>query len=108
MLKTNIRKKGDVVSLKLSNGEELIASWCEERDNYIIIDRPVSLSTGPNGAPALMPFFLTASPNATREIQLNKMHVVMIADTDAPLAKQYSSAMSGIIQTTGPIPGIQV
>ena len=101
------RKKGDVVSIKLNNGEELIASWIEEQDVYLIIDRPVSLSTGPQGPPALMPIFIPASPDSTRDIQLNKSHIVMIADTDTPLAKQYTSAMSGIIQT-GAIPGLQV
>jgi len=104
---TNLRKKGDIISIKLSNGEELISSFVEEKDNYLIIDRPVALQAGPKGAPALMPFFMTASPDATRNIQLDKHHIVMIAVTDAPLATQYSTAMSGILPA-GAIPGLQV
>jgi hypothetical protein len=107
IISSKARTKGDIVSIKLSNGEELIASWCEARSDVLIIDRPVSLSTGPNGAPALMPFFLTASPDATRDIELNRNLVVMIADTDKPLATQYTSAMSGIIQAP-PSPGVIV
>lgn len=107
LVSTKTRKKGDVISIKLSNGEELISSFVQEQDTHLIVDRPVVLQSGPNGTPALMPFFMTASPDATRDIQLSKTHIVMIADTDAPLAKQYTSAMSGIIQT-GPIPGLQV
>jgi hypothetical protein len=107
LVSTKTRKKGDVISIKLSNGEELISSLVEEQDTHLLIDRPVVLQSGPKGTPALMPFFMTASPDATRDIQLSKTHIVMIADTDAPLAKQYTSAMSGIIQT-GAIPGLQV
>jgi hypothetical protein len=107
LVSTKVRQKGDIISIKLTNGEELISSFVEEKDQHLIIDRPVSLSTGPQGAPALMPFFMTASPDATRNIKLEKRHVVMTADTDAPLAKQYSTAMSGILPA-GAIPGLQV
>jgi hypothetical protein len=89
-------KEGDVVSIKLSNGEEVIARYLGEESGKVIIDRPVVLQMGPKGAPALMPYFMTVTPDATKNIKLNANLVVMIASTDKPLADQYTSALSGI------------
>ena len=89
-------KEGDVVSVKLSNGEELITRYVGEEAGKVIIDRPVVLQMGPNGAPALMPYFMTVTPNSTKNIKLNAGLVVMMAATDKPLADQYTSALSGI------------
>ena len=46
IISSKARTKGDIVSIKLSNGEELIASWCEARNDVLIIDR--SLTAKPN------------------------------------------------------------
>jgi hypothetical protein len=89
-------KNGDVVSLKLSNGEEIIAKLISEDAGRISVERPVVLQMGPKGAPALMPYFMTVSPNATRTVKLNANLVVAIASTDKPLADQYLAAMTGI------------
>lgn len=89
-------KEGDVVSIKLSNGEEIIAQFVGRDDKNITLDRPVVLQMGPKGSPALMPYFMTVAPDATKNIQLNAAMVVMMAATDKPLADQYSAAMSGI------------
>lgn len=90
-------KEGDVVSIKLSNGEEVIARYLGRDAASIKLERPVVLQMGPKGAPALMPYFMTVAPDATKKIELNAAMVVMMASTDKPLADQYSAAMSGIV-----------
>ena len=89
-------KPGDVVSLKLGNGEEIIARLITEDVDRVVVERPVVLQMGPKGAPALMPYFMTVSPMSTRNVKLNASLIVAIATTDKPLADQYLAAMTGI------------
>lgn len=98
-------KENDVVSIKLSNGEEIIARYLGRDDKSIQLERPVVLQMGPKGSPALMPYFMTVAPDATKKIDLNAAMVVMMAATDKPLADQYSAAMSGIAVAS---PGVKV
>ena len=92
----DIKKDGDVVTLKMSSGEELIGCYINDDTNSFTIDRPVTLSVGPKGGPALTPYLMTVNPANTRNLKINKSLVVCVANTDKELADQYSSAMSGI------------
>lgn len=92
----NVRKEGDVITLKLSSGEEIIGSFKDEDANYYIVDRPVSLTAGPQGQPALVPYLMTVNPASARDLRFNKAMVVVVATTEKDLANQYTSALSGI------------
>lgn len=96
MLRAPSFAENDVVSIKMSNGEEIICRYISEMNDVLVVDRPVALQLGPKGQPALMPYFMTVAPDNTRNINLNKNLVVMIGKTDKPLADQYTSAMTGI------------
>lgn len=93
----NIRKPGDIISLKMSSGEELIGAFKSEDAASYVIDRPVSLTTSPKGTPALVPYLMTVNPQNARDVSFNKSLVVCIANTEKDLSNQYSSAMSGIV-----------
>ena len=92
----DIKKDGDVVTLKMSSGEELIGCYINDDTNSYTIDRPVTLSVGPKGGPALTPYLMTVNPANTRNLKINKALVVCVANTDRELADQYTSALSGI------------
>ena len=92
----DIKKDGDVVTLKMSSGEELIGCYINDDTNSYTIDRPVTLSVGPKGGPALTPYLMTVNPVNTRNLKINKALVVCVANTDRELADQYTSALSGI------------
>ena len=92
----DIKKDGDVVTLKMSSGEELIGCYINDDTNSYVIDRPVTLSVGPKGGPALTPYLMTVNPANTRNLKINKALVVCVANTDRELADQYTSALSGI------------
>jgi hypothetical protein len=92
----DIKKDGDVVTLKMSSGEELLGAYVSEDNTSYIIDRPVTLSVGPKGGPALTPYLMTVNPANTRNLKINKSLVVCVANTDKELADQYTSALSGI------------
>ena len=92
----DIKKDGDVVTLKMSSGEELLGAYVNEDNASYTIDRPVTLSVGPKGGPALTPYLMTVNPANTRNLKINKSLVVCVANTDKELADQYTSALSGI------------
>jgi hypothetical protein len=92
----DVKRDGDVVTLKMSSGEELIGTYKDDDNSTYTIDRPVTLSVGPKGGPALTPYLMTVNPGNTRNLKINKALVVCMANTDKELADQYSSAMSGI------------
>ena len=92
----DVKRDGDVVTLKMSSGEELIGTYKEDDSATYTIDRPVTLRVGPKGGPALTPYLMTVNPGNTRNLKINKALVVCVASTDKELADQYSSAMSGI------------
>jgi hypothetical protein len=92
----DVKRDGDVVTLKMSSGEELIGTYKDDDSSTYTIDRPVTLSVGPKGGPALTPYLMTVNPANTRNLKINKALVVCVANTDKELADQYSSAMSGI------------
>lgn len=92
----DIKKDGDVISLKMSSGEELIGVYITDDATSYTIDRPVCLNVGPKGTPALVPYLMTVSPDRARNLKFNKSLIVTVANTDKELADQYSSALSGI------------
>lgn len=92
----DVRKDGDVVTLKMSSGEEIIGQYKNEDTGSYTIDRPVTLSVGPKGGPALTPYLMTVSPARSRDVKINRSLVVCVAETDKELADQYTSALSGI------------
>ena len=57
-------KEGDVVSIKLSSGEEMVARLEKEDKDHIVIKKPLMLVAGDSGA-GLAPFMFTllGSPN---------------------------------------------
>lgn len=92
----DIKKDGDVITLKMSSGEELIGCYIGEDNNTYTIDRPVTLTVGPKGGPALTPYLMTVAPHNARNLKINKLLVVTTATTEKELADQYRSALSGI------------
>lgn len=93
MLLNKSRAAGDVVTIKLSSGEELIARYEEETATGVKISKPMVLSMTPKG-PGLMPYLFTVSPENTIVIMHNA--VIVIADTDKDFANQYLQSTTGI------------
>jgi hypothetical protein len=84
---------GDVITLKLTSGEELVAKLSEETDSYYKLSRPMVIGMGQQG-PGLMPYLFTVSPNA--DIKLLKTTVTVAEATDEAFAKQFLESTTGI------------
>lgn len=85
--------QGEVITLKLTSGEEIVAKLSEETDTHYRLSRPMVIGQGPQG-PGLMPYLFTVSPD--RVISLLKSTVTVAEGTDEMFAKQFLESTSGI------------
>ena len=84
---------GEVITLKLTSGEELVAKLTEETDGYYKLSKPMVIGMGPNG-PGLMPYLFTVHPD--KEIKLLKSTVTVAEATDKQFADQFIESTTGI------------
>jgi hypothetical protein len=84
---------GEVITLKLTSGEEIVATLVEETATYYKLKRPMVLGMGQQG-PGLMPYLFTVNPD--KEIKLLKNTVVMAEATDKSFADQFIQSTTGI------------
>ena len=84
---------GEVITLKLTSGEEIVAKLVEETATYYKLSRPMVIGMGPSG-PGLMPYLFTVHPD--KEVKLSKTTVTLAEATDANFAKQFLESTSGI------------
>ena len=84
---------GEVITLKLTSGEELVAKLTEEKDSYYKLSRPMVIAMGAKG-PGLMPYLFTVHPD--KEVKISKVTVTVAEATDEAFAKQFLESTSGI------------
>lgn len=84
---------GEVITLKLTSGEELVARLEEETDSYYKLSHPQVIGMGPQG-PGLMPYLFTVDPK--RDIRLLKTTVTVAEATDSGFAKQFIESTTSI------------
>lgn len=85
-------KVGDIVSIKLASGEEMVAKLEEERDSHVMLRKPLMLVASETGI-GLAPFMFTVDPDHKFRIRLNNIICVVKTSKDATSAY--------IQQTTG-------
>lgn len=84
---------GEVITLKLTSGEELVAKLTEETDAYYKLSKPMVIGMGQQG-PGLMPYLFTVAPDA--DVRLAKSTVTVAEATDKAFAKQFLESTTGI------------
>lgn len=84
---------GEVVTLKLTSGEELVARLDEETPTHYKLTKPMVIGMGQQG-PGLMPYLFTVSPDKT--IPLLKSTVTVAVSSDKVFADQYMQNTTGI------------
>ena len=85
--------EGEVITLKLTSGEEIIAKLVEDGPMYYKLSKPMVIAMGSKG-PGLMPYLFTVSPNA--DVRLSKSTVTVAEATDESFAKQFLESTTGI------------
>lgn len=84
---------GEVVTIKLTSGEELVAKLVEETVTHYKLSKPLVLSMGPKGI-GMVPYLFTVSPD--KDISLNKATVTVISASDKEFSNQYLQGTTGI------------
>lgn len=83
---------GDIVSIKLVNGDEIIARYETETTSDVTINRPLALTLGGSGLGMIPWIFLGEKETIT----LNKNHFFVIMPSKKDAAKQYLEGTTGI------------
>ena len=84
---------GDVITLKLTSGEELVARLDEETSTHYKLTKPMVIGMGQQG-PGLMPYLFTVSQDRT--IPLLKSTVTVAVTSDKIFADQYIQQTTNI------------
>jgi hypothetical protein len=84
---------GEVITLKLTSGEELVAKLVEETATYYKLSRPMVIGMGAKG-PGLMPYLFTVHPD--KDVKLLKTTVTVAEATDKTFADQFIESTTGI------------
>lgn len=83
---------GDVVSIKLINGDELIARYDSETIDEIKIERPLALTMGTQGL-GMIPWMLLGDRNI---LTVKKDHIFCMVPSKKDAADQYIQGTTGI------------
>lgn len=84
--------EGDIISLKLTSGEEIIGKYINDDDSTYLLNKPLMLAMSKQGA-AMMPLMMTVNPE--KDFRINKAAVLLYGETVKEVANQY------VYQTTG-------
>lgn len=84
---------GEVITLKLTSGEEIVAKLVEETTEYYKLSRPMVIGMGQQG-PGLMPYLFTVHPD--KDVKLLKNTVTLAEATDKQFADQFIQSTTGI------------
>jgi len=83
---------GDVVSLKLINGDEIIARLEADDNNGITVTKPLAITAGPQGLGMIPWVFLGNKDTFT----LKREHVFVMVPSKKEAADQYMQGTTGI------------
>lgn len=98
--------KGDVVTLKLVSGEELVARFQESKDDTVVVSKPLAMVLRviqvPDGkgqyveqtAVDFAPYLLSVNPDA--DINISKKQIVVMERTRQDAAAQYLKITTNI------------
>lgn len=93
MLVESQYKTGDIISIKLSSGEEMIARFEVLNGEVITIVKPYILIAAQNGM-ALAPYMFTISPDTKVQLKINNVICIVKSAKDA--ADMYIKQSTGI------------
>lgn len=84
---------GEIVTIKTTAGEEIVAKLVLETETHVKVSKPLVLTAGQKGI-ALVPFLFTTDPDA--DIEISRATVMVIAPTIKDAADTYLQNTTGI------------
>lgn len=83
---------GDIVSIKLINGDELITRVVTETDDEVKIDRPLAITMTANGLGMIPWVFL----GDKEKMSIKKSHIFVMVPSKKEASDQYLQGTTGI------------
>ena len=84
---------GEVVTIKTTAGEEIVAKLVEENPMGVTVTKPLCLTATKDGI-GLVPFLFTTDPD--KEVTISKNSVMVLAPTIKDAADRYTEQTTGI------------
>jgi hypothetical protein len=91
MLKEN--KIGQIVSMKLTSGDEVVGKITGQTPEGITLSKPVILAASRDGL-AMVPFMMTANPDGDFLFKVN--NIMCLVDTNQQVSDAYFQSVTGI------------
>lgn len=85
--------KGDVITLRLVTGEEVVGKLAEESETEFVVERPLTLASGPEGLGFTNP---SITADNKRDFVIQRKHVMLHNYTNDAFKTAYLEATSGI------------
>lgn len=93
MLLENVLKRNDVITVKLTSGEEMLASLWEDSAEVLTVSKPAVIARSPDGGMGMIPWVMTS---ASEKFPLNKNTIITYTATDPEIAKAYTETTTGL------------
>ena len=84
---------GEIVTIKTTAGEELIAKLVEDNITGVVVSKPLALTASQKGI-AMVPFLFTTDPDAN--VTISKNTVMVLAPTMKDAADSFIQNTTGI------------
>ena len=97
MLQTPKYKVDQVVTFKLTNGDEIVAKIVEEKDTAFIISKPCTVLPSAQGMALLQSLYTSDLNNS---LELDRQHVIFHASTVEQVQNHYIATTTGIEPVT--------
>jgi hypothetical protein len=85
--------EGEVITIKTTAGEEIVAKLVEDGPIGVKVKKPLCLTATKDGI-GLVPFLFTTDPDA--EVVINKSTIMVLAPTAKDASDQYIQNTTGI------------
>ena len=94
MLKEKTYNSGDIVTVYLQTGQEILGKFVSEDDSSTVLTKPLTVAIGPQGA-AFQTFTLTG--DSEKNVAFKTGKIISILKTNDQTSSSYIEATSGII-----------
>ena len=84
---------GEVVTIKTTAGEEIVAKLVEDGEKEVTVSKPLVLTASQKGI-AMVPFLFTTDPDI--DIKISKTTIMVLAPTIKDAADNYIQNTTGI------------
>ena len=94
MLKEKTYDSGDIVTVYLQTGQEILGKFVSEDDSSTVLTKPLTVAIGPKGA-AFQTFTVTGDSEKNVSFKTNK--IISVLKTNEETSSSYLQATTGLV-----------